>query len=271
MEVTSLHSLGNILDDGDGLLFRPPFRSPHHGSSLEGIIGGGKKAGPGEVSLAHNGVLFLDEAPEFHRNVLQALREPLEEHAVSMARAGFTFKFPASFILILAANPCPCGNLGKRDKACLCSSQEIHRHWQRLGAPLLDRVDLRVPVRPQLESDLLGQPGEPSSTIRRRVEAARAIQARRNGDDPTILNGRLSPAQVTSLCRMDPGIESLLRTAAVKLDLSSRAAHSIMKVARTIADLRGSETIGAEDLLEAIQHRRFGDGDFSWPEDENRA
>ena len=262
LESTSLHSLGNALADGCGLLRRPPFRSPHHGASLEGLIGGGRKAGPGEVSLAHNGVLFLDEAPEFHRDVLQALREPLEDHVVSIARAGFSFRYPASFILILAANPCPCGNLGRRDKACLCSSQEIDRYWRRLGNPLLDRVDIRVPVRPQSQRDLLGPPGESSRVIRRRVEDARVRQARRNGE--ATLNGRLTASDLSEHCLLEPGPEQILLAAATKMDLSSRACHSIIKVARTIADLRESEAIDENDILEAVQHRRFGDGNFYW-------
>ncbi|HUX39795.1 MAG TPA: YifB family Mg chelatase-like AAA ATPase [Rectinemataceae bacterium] len=264
LESTSLHSLGTTLAEGSGLLRRPPFRSPHHGSSLEGLIGGGRKAGPGEVSLAHNGVLFLDEAPEFHRDVLQALREPLEDHVVSIARAEQSFRYPASFILLLAANPCPCGNLGRRDKACLCSIQEIDRYWRRLGNPLLDRVDIRVPVRPQSEWDLLGPPGESSSVIRQRVEGARAKQAERNGDNPVLLNGRLTPAHLAERVPLRPEVMKLLLAAAGKIDLSSRAIHSVIKVARTIADLRDASEVGEEDLLEAIQHRRFGDGNFYW-------
>jgi len=266
MEVTSIHSLANELGEERGLVTRPPFRSPHHGSSLEGIIGGGRRAGPGEASLAHNGVLFLDEAPEFHRNVLQALREPLEDREVSIARAGSSFRYPASFLLILAANPCPCGNLGRREKPCLCSRQEVERYWRRLGSPLLDRVDLRVPVSPQSEEELLGPPGESSASIRRRVVAARAIQARRNGSNPVVLNGRLGAEQLTEHCSLASSEEALLVKAAARLDLSSRATHSVLKVARSIADLRAAPRIGEEDLLEAIQHRRFGDGDFYWDE-----
>ncbi len=266
MEVTAIHSLANELGEASGLIRRPPFRSPHHGSSLEGIIGGGRRAGPGEASLAHNGVLFLDEAPEFHRNVLQALREPLEDHEVSIARAGSSFRYPASFLLILAANPCPCGNLGRREKTCLCSRQEVERYWRRLGSPLLDRVDLRVPVSPQSEKELLGPPGESSASIRRRVLAAREIQARRNGADPIVLNGKLGARQVAEHCSLGSREEAILAKAAARLDLSSRATHSVLKVARSIADLRSSPRIGEEDLLEAIQHRRFGDGDFYWEE-----
>ena len=213
-------------------------------------------------------MLFLDEAPEFHRDVLQSLREPLEDHVISIARAGQSFRYPASFILLLAANPCPCGNLGRRDRACLCSIQEIARYWRRLGNPLLDRVDIRVPVRPQSERDLLGPPGESLGCVRRRVIAARGRQAERNGGLPIILNGRLTPALLAERIELRPEARKLLFAAAAKMDLSSRAIHSVIKVARTIADLRGGDDIEGDDLLEAVQHRRFGDGNFYWEENE---
>jgi len=266
VEVSALHSLAGTLAPEAGLIVRPPFRSPHHGASLEGLVGGGRRPAPGEVSLAHRGVLFLDEAPEFHRDVLQALREPLEQRRVLVARAGRSLCFPAAFQLLLAANPCPCGNLGRANRACLCSPPELARYWRRLGAPLLDRIDMRVPLRPVTEGQLLGAPGEGTASIRRRVEAARAIQEGRRGEGGSCLNAALSPAQVAVHCRLGGEARSALTSATAKLDLSSRACHSILKVARTIADLDGGREIGTEDVLEAVQHRRYGDSDFFWQE-----
>jgi magnesium chelatase family protein len=266
IEVTALHSLAGILDPRIGLVRRPPFRSPHHGASFEGLIGGGRRPTPGEVSLAHRGVLFLDEAPEFHRDALQALREPLEERRVAIARAGSTLHFPAAFQLLLAANPCPCGNMGRRGKTCLCSPLELARYWKRLGGPLLDRIDLRVPVRPLGERELLGPPGESSSAIRERVVRAREIQRLRYGASGETLNAFLVPGTVGLHCALTDSARFALVKATEKLDLSSRACHSILKVSRTIADLRGGGDIDDDDLLEAVQHRRFCDGDFYWQE-----
>jgi magnesium chelatase family protein len=266
IEVTALHSLAGTLEPGVGLVVRPPFRSPHHGASLEGIVGGGRRPTPGEASLAHRGVLFLDEAPEFHRDALQALREPLEDRKVAIARAGVSLRFPAAFQLILAANPCPCGNMGRGTRTCLCSATDIARYWRRLGSPLLDRVDLRVPVRPTSERDLLGSPGECSAFLRARVAKARAIQKARYSGHGILLNAFLPPGMVPSYCELGKAAEAVLVSAVGKLDLSSRASHSIIKVARTIADLRGGGPIADEDLLEAVQHRRFGDSDFLWGE-----
>ncbi|MEI6875307.1 MAG: YifB family Mg chelatase-like AAA ATPase [Spirochaetota bacterium] len=264
IEVTALHSLAGILDSQTGLVRRPPFRSPHHGASFEGLIGGGRRLGPGEASLAHHGVLFLDEAPEFHRDALQSLREPLEERAVSIARAGHSVRYPASFQLLLAANPCPCGNLGRAGRICLCSPPELSRYWRRLGAPLLDRVDLRVPVRPLGERELLGPAGESSSLIRERVVKARRIQRDRYEGLPGTLNASITPGLVGLHCALGASARSALAIAIDKLDLSSRACHSILKVARTIADLRRDDQILEDDILEATQHRRFGDSDFYW-------
>jgi magnesium chelatase family protein len=264
IEVTALHSLAAALPPSSGLVVRPPFRSPHHGASFEGILGGGRSLRPGEAALAHHGVLFLDEAPEFHRNVLQALREPLEDRSISIARAGRSVRFPSRFQLLLATNPCPCGNLGREGRPCLCSVIELASYWKRLGAPLLDRVDLRVPVRPLARRDLLGPPGESSAAIRSRVEGAREMQRRRHSPGSLVLNASLDPAMVSRFCGLSGIAQEALVAAVARLDLSSRACHSILKVSRTIADLRGTASIEEEDLLEAIQHRRFGDGDFYW-------
>lgn len=264
IEVTKLYSLAGLLPEVHGLLRRPPFRSPHHSASREGLVGGGRSLSPGEASLAHRGVLFIDEAPEFHRDSLQALREPLEEGRLSLARAGRLLRFPADFQLVLAANPCPCGNLGRDHKVCTCSIQDIQRYWRRIGGPLLDRIDIRVPLRQADARDILGPPGESSSSVRDRVVAARAIQARRYAAMGFGRNCRIPPGLVERFCHLEPGAGRVLGEAVEKLGLSSRACHGILRVARTIADLQARPGISEDDLLEAIQHRRYGDGDYYW-------
>lgn len=265
VEVAALYSLSGLLACDGSLDRRPPFRAPHHSASLEGMIGGGRPPRPGEISLSHRGALFLDEASEFRNDVLQALREPLEEGRVTLARAASVARLPADFQLILAANPCPCGNLGRKGKACLCSAQELRRHRRKMGGPLLDRIDLRVPVEPTAGSELVGPPGESSAAVRRRVEEAIGIQERRYRDLPFHRNARLRPEQIEAFCRLDSGAARTFGRAVDRLSLSSRACHSILKTARTIADLAGSERIREDELLEAIQHRRFGDGEALWP------
>jgi magnesium chelatase family protein len=274
VEVASLYSLSGLLGPGTALRRRPPFRAPHHSASLEGMIGGGRRLRPGEISLAHKGVLFLDEAAEFRADVLQALREPIEEGRVSLVRAGSIARFPSAFQLVMAANPCPCGNLGRKGKTCLCSIQELQRYKRKIGGPLLDRIDIRVPVEPTAPDTLLGPAGEPGAIIRRRVESAIRLQAERNarseeasfgGSQRYLPNARLSPGQVEAHCKLDREAVRVFQLAVQRLDLSSRACHSILKIARSISDLEGKVTIGEEQLLEAVQHRRFGDGDEIWP------
>ncbi len=272
IDVASVYSLAGLIhsDRGDRLSSRsimdrrPPFRSPHHSASLEGMIGGGRSLKPGEISLSHRGVLFLDEAAEFRSDVLQALREPIEEGFVSLVRAGSTARFPARFHLVMAANPCPCGNLGREGKACLCSPQELQRYRRKLGGPLLDRIDLRVPVEPAKPGDLLGPPGESSSRIRERVGAAIGVQEKRYRESPFSRNAELSPEGVESWCRLDGPASSAFAKAVDRLSLSSRACHSILKVARTIADIETLEEIRPEHVLEAAQHRRLGEADEIW-------
>jgi magnesium chelatase family protein len=245
---------------------RPPFRTPHHSASLEGMIGGGPALKPGEISLAHKGVLFLDEAAEFRSDVLQALREPIEEGSVSLVRAGLTARFPARFQLLLAANPCPCGNLGRKGHACLCSPQELQRYRKKIGGPLLDRIDVRVPVEPAQPQDLLGPAGESSLAIRTRVAAAIDIQEQRYRAQPFSRNACLPPEGVEQWCRLESPSACAFAKAVDRLSLSSRACHSILKVARTIADIEGLEIIKPDHILEAVQHRRFGDTDDVWIE-----
>lgn len=262
--VTKLYSISGLLLGSSGPLKRPPFRAPHHSASREGLIGGGRAFTPGEASLAHRGVLFIDEAPEFHRDALQALREPLEEGRVSIARAGRILRLPADFQLVLAANPCPCGKLGREGRACFCSAQEIQRYWNRIGGPLLDRIDIRVPLRPADARELMGPAGESSATVRARVEEALILQRERYRGLGFERNGRIPSGLVERFCSLSPQLAATLALAAEKLSLSSRACHSALRLARTIADLASSERIEEDHLLEAIQHRRYGDGDYYW-------
>jgi magnesium chelatase family protein len=264
LAVTRIHSLAGILPTACGLIRRPPLRMPHHGASSEGVVGGGKPPRPGEVSLAHEGVLLLDEAAEFRASLLQSLREPLEEGSVTIARAGSTVQYPASFQLILTANPCPCGNLGRAQAVCACSPAEVRSYWRKLGGALLDRVDIRVPLKPVPAAEMADGPGESSAELAERVAGAVRLQRLRYEGLGFSRNGRLPPGLVERYCSPGPEGAALLAQAMSQLDLSSRAYHSILKVARTIADLAGSENIAREHLLEAIQHRRYGDTDIFW-------
>lgn len=265
LAVTRIHSVAGLLPPHGGLIEHPPFRMPHHSSSLEGLIGGGGRGiRPGEVSLAHCGVLFLDEAPEFPQSLLQGLREPIEEGRVDIARVGTSIWFPADFQLILAANPCPCGNLGRDDGVCICSQMEIRKYWKRIGGALLDRVDVRIPCAPVKPEEIIGPPEESSAMVRSRVAEAVERQRRRYRGMDFSCNARLSPGMLPEICRLSEDSETLFVAAMHRLALSSRACHSILKVARTIADLAGAASIETDHLLEAMQHRRYGDADYFW-------
>jgi magnesium chelatase family protein len=261
VEVTRLHSLAGQLPSDAALIGLPPFRSPHHSASAEGILGGGKTVRPGEISLAHFGVLFMDEAPEFRAHVLQALREPLEDRMISISRAEGPVHVPADFQLILAANPCPCGKLGIKtgEGSCFCTPEEIHRYWRKFGAALLDRVELRVALHAPDVSLMRSE--ERSEAIRERVQGAVRIQRQRFKAGATSVrrNARMTPAQIERYCVMTSEAEAAFRQAAAKLDFSGRAFHAILRVARTIADLAGAESIATAHVLEAVQHRRLGD------------
>jgi magnesium chelatase family protein len=268
VEVTRIHSLaGRTLAETEGrLITHPPFRSPHHSASAEGILGGGKTVRPGEISLAHLGALFLDEAPEFRSNVLQSLREPLEDRVITISRADGPVRLPADFQLVLAANPCPCGRLGMRSGAagqgCFCSAEEIRRYWRKFGAALLDRVELRVAVSsPDLEA-MTDPRGESSAVIAGRVLRAVEIQRYRFRGTSKRRNAGMSAAMLDRFCPLSSGTETAFRSAAEKLGLSGRAYHGIIRVARTIADLEGRDEIKTVHLLEAIQHRRQGDDPY---------
>lgn len=264
LEVTRVHSVAGTLGAGASLITQPPFRMPHHSASMEGLIGGGRMQRPGEVSLAHGGVLFLDETPEFRAALLQALREPLESGEVTVVRAGYSVRYPAGFQLVCAANPCPCGNLGRDAGVCLCSPADVHRYWRRLGGALLDRIDIRAPVSPPRPADLQASAPEDSARIAARVAEAVERQRRRYRGMGWERNAELPAGAVEVHCRLDAAGRAALRGAVDKLGLSARAYHAIARVARTIADLERSDGVAADHLLEAVQHRRYGDGDLCW-------
>ncbi|MDR1444992.1 MAG: YifB family Mg chelatase-like AAA ATPase [Treponema sp.] len=275
VEVTRLYSLAGCFDgksrgnEDFGLITCPPFRSPHHSASAEGILGGGRTVRPGEISLAHLGVLFLDEAPEFRSTVLQALREPLEDQVITISRAEASVRLPAAFQLIMAANPCPCGRLGTGGAGstpgeCLCSPEEVNRYWRRLGSALLDRIELRVPVIPPDLTEMTGSPGENSAAIALRIGRAVEIQRERQGRLPgrPRRNARLPAGLVESCCPLSGRGEQALKTAVSKLALSGRAYHGILRLARTIADLEGRDSIDTVQILEAVEHRRLGEDPY---------
>ncbi|MDR3338137.1 MAG: YifB family Mg chelatase-like AAA ATPase [Treponema sp.] len=311
VEVTRLHSLaGNFITGGGSagkslqgeyaggniLITRPPFRSPHHSASAEGILGGGKYVRPGEISLANYGVLFLDEAPEFRANVLQALREPLEDRVITISRAEGPVKLPADFQLLLAANACPCGRFGIRggnavgeggdfanpyfasDRSqapsiehdtkyhagagCFCTPEEIHRYWRKFSGALLDRVELRVAVMPPETEQLEGEAEGSAEDTARRVLSAVLIQRERFKDRGIRRNARMSPDMVEQFCPLTKDAHRALHTAAEKLSLSGRAFHGCLRVARTIADLETAEIIQSVHILEAVQHRRLGEDPY---------
>lgn len=264
LEVTQIHSLAGMLTKDSGLIGNAPLRIPHHSASTEGVIGGGRIPRPGEVSLAHHGILFLDEAPEFRKNVLQALREPIEAEKVIITRVRSNVWYPASFQLVLAANPCPCGNLGRKDKVCLCGSKEVYYYWKKIGGALLDRIDIRVPVQPVSPDAIIGDKGSSSQEARARVMRAVKIQRERYANLGFSSNSRIPPGLLDRFCVLDTSCAHLLVKAIKKISISSRAVHSILKITRTIADLDESPVIKEEHVLEAIQHRRYGDNDFFW-------
>jgi magnesium chelatase family protein len=253
LESTSIHSVAGLLPPGFGLMVRRPFRAPHHSVSGPALVGGGAGPRPGEISLAHNGVLFLDELPEFHRHVLEALRQPLEEGCVRIARVAGTAIFPAAVMLVAAMNPCPCGYLGDEARACRCTPGQLDLYRRRLSGPLLDRVDLWVDVRRvPVDSLRQGAAGERSEAVRARVLAARG----RQGARPARLNARLTARQLGSACLLGAGTEAMLNRAARRFGLSARAYHRVLRVSRTIADLAGSRTVEVGHVGEAMQFRQ---------------
>jgi magnesium chelatase family protein len=266
VEVTRLYSLAGPRNGFiDRLITNPPFRSPHHTASAEGVLGGGRIPRPGEISLAHFGILFLDEAPEFRINVLQALREPLEDRVISIVRAEGPVRLPAEFQLLLTANSCRCGRLGMRDteNACLCSPEEINRYWRKFGGALLDRVEIRTAVLPPKIEEMGGNNNssevENSAAIAQRVKAAVEIQRCRFKGTGIRRNAMLPAGKTATLCPMSEKAENAFHAAVSKLGLSGRAYHGILRVARTIADLEGKDILETEHILEAVHHRRLGE------------
>ncbi|MFA4871680.1 MAG: YifB family Mg chelatase-like AAA ATPase [Patescibacteria group bacterium] len=256
LEVTRIYSAAGLLPINQPLITNRPFRSPHHTASGVALVGGGAWPRPGEISLAHRGVLFLDEFLEFPKVVLENLRQPLEDGIISVSRAAGTLKFPARFILVAAMNPCPCGFSSDPDKECVCAPMQIIKYQKRASGPLLDRIDLHIEVPrvkfEKLESD---QPSESSKQIRERVQRARDIQEQRFRGVNIIDNSEMNSQQIKKYCVLDEPSKGLLRSAVDKLHLSARAYHRILKLARTIADLAGSEKILTEHLAESLQYR----------------
>ena len=259
LEVTGIHSVAGLLTPGTGLLTAPPFRAPHHTASDVALVGGGAIPRPGEISLAHNGVLLLDETAEFARHVLDGLRQPLEEGTIRIARAARTAIFPARFMLTATMNPCPCGYLGDPTRECRCTPQQVDRYRGRLSGPLRDRIDLSVWV-PAVPFKTLTEaaPGEASVFVRRRVTEARRRQTARRPSAGASLNARLDGPAMARHCALDPTALRVLDAASRRFHLSARSCHRLMKVARTIADLGGVERIAAEHLAEAVQFRLEG-------------
>jgi len=257
LETTKVHSVANLLDRTNSLVAIRPFRSPHHTISHAAMAGGGVPPKPGEVSLAHNGVLFLDELPEFHRDVLETLRQPLEDGVVHISRASYAIAYPSRFMLVAAMNPCPCGYLTDSKRQCTCQPGQIRRYMARISGPLLDRIDIHVEVPALKYRELTGQPDRSttSETIRAEVQSARQRQQDRFGASGIHCNAQLMPAQLEQYCVLNDGARELLKMAITQLGFSARAYDRILKVARTIADLVGEETIREEHVSEAIQYR----------------
>ncbi|GAB4542178.1 MAG: YifB family Mg chelatase-like AAA ATPase [Anaerolineae bacterium] len=262
LDITRIYSVADALPPEEPLIRHRPFRAPHHTISYAGLIGGGRWPKPGEISLAHRGVLFLDELPEFGSRMLEMLRQPLEDKQVSISRSAGSLTYPASFTLIAAMNPCPCGYYGDTEKECTCSMTMVSRYQKRISGPLLDRIDIHVEV-PRVDYEKLSSDrlGEPSRAVRARVEAARERQRARFKDieeragSPITCNADMGPAEIRQFCQVDEAGKSLLKAAMQQMHLSARAYHRVLKLGRTIADLAGSESIQTAHIAEAIQYR----------------
>ena len=258
IQSTEIHSVAGLTDRSHPIISERPFRSPHHSISPAGLAGGGSNPRPGEISLAHNGVLFLDELPEFRSDVLEVLRQPLEDGTVTVSRVAGAVTFPSRFMLVCAMNPCKCGWYGHPSGRCKCSQNEVRRYQNRVSGPLLDRIDIIVEV-PALEYDEIRRkaPSESSSAIRERVNAARAVQRARFPSDETMCNAHMGTRELRFFCALSPEGEELMRDAFDTMGLSARSHDRILRVARTIADLDNAEEIGVEHIAEAIQYRSF--------------
>jgi len=256
IETTTIHSVAGKIDTKNGLMLKRPFRSPHHTISYAGLVGGGQIPRPGEISLAHNGILFLDELPEFSRDALEVLRQPLEEGKVIISRAQAVVEFPASFFLVAALNPCPCGFRSDPNNVCVCTFNQVKRYISKISGPLLDRIDLSIWVPPvKVESLLEHSIAEESSVIKARVMKARKIQEERFSEMDIIYNANIPPKEINRLCSLKDKEKKLLKKLALQFKLSSRSFHKVIKVARTIADLDGSPNIESSHIMETVQYR----------------
>ena len=256
LEITKIHSVAGVLDPDKGVVTQRPFRAPHHTATNVALIGGGKDSKPGEVSLAHNGVLFLDEMPEYSRSCVEALRQPLEDGVVTVARASATYEYPANFILVASMNPCPCGNYGSKDLTCTCSVNQINKYLKKISGPLLDRIDIKVDVDRVDFLDLRKESSEePSSEVKKRVDRVREIQRKRFAGSGIYCNAKMTSKQLKEFCKIDSVSENLLKVAFEKFNMSARGYTRILKVARTIADLDGEANILPKHIAEAINYR----------------
>jgi magnesium chelatase family protein len=259
LETTKIHSIAGMLKDSEGIVYTRPFRSPHHTATTVAMTGGGNSTiRPGEISLAHNGVLFLDELPEYNRSTLESLRQPLEDSVITVSRASGNITFPANFMLCGSMNPCPCGNLGAEDKVCTCSPSQIAKYKAKLSGPLLDRIDIQVEVDSvkyqELSDDNLS---ESSKVVRERVNRTRLIQKKRFVEDGILTNSDMGERQIKKYCHLSKECEDILKNAYETLHLSPRARSRIIKVARTIADMALYDDIRPEHILEAVSYRHF--------------
>ena len=265
LETTQIHSVAGKLSRDTSLISQRPFRAPHHTISPVALVGGGSSPQPGEISLAHNGVLFCDELPEFNRSVLEVLRQPLEDRRITISRSKYSVEYPCSFMFVASMNPCPCGYHGDPTHRCVCTPGQIQRYMNKISGPLLDRIDIQVEITPVPFDDISkAEPGEPSAAIRERVVRARGIQERRFADSPgTHCNAQMSERMIHRFAQPDAAGIELLRVAMKRLSLSARAYNRILKVARTIADLAGSDSVLPDHLAEAIGYRNLDRGDWA--------
>lgn len=265
LEVTKIHSIAGTLDPEKGIITNRPFRTPHHTATTIALAGGGKDAKPGEISLAHNGVLFLDELPEYKRDFIETLRQPLEDGKITVARAKMTVNYPSSFVLIASMNPCPCGNYGSKTHTCRCTPSQIHKYLNKLSGPIMDRIDLHVEVDSITYDDLTStNEEENSASIKERVNKARLVQLKRFEKSKIYSNSKMNVVQTKKYCKLDERAERLVKDAFDKLKLSARAHDRILKVARTIADLEGSELISPMHIAEAIHYRTLDRKYWLW-------
>lgn len=256
LEVTKIHSIAGELDSKKGIITNRPFRTPHHTATTIALAGGGKDSKPGEISLAHNGVLFLDELPEYNRQFIETLRQPLEDNQITVSRAAQTITYPASFIMVASMNPCPCGNYGSKTQQCRCSPNQIHKYLSKLSGPIMDRIDMHIEVDSISYDDLTSTiEEEPSCVIKERVNKAREVQLERFKNAKIFSNSNMNVVQTKKYCKLEKDAEELVKVAFEKLNMSARAHDRVLKVARTIADLDGSEQIKAPHIAEALQYR----------------